>query len=528
MNRILLLIFLVITAAASALAQEWHTFANKDSLYNIDTIHVSATVMALCSDGNNIYVGGDFERTGNVQLNGIARWNGAGWVAVSVGIAEKNIRVIEKFRNLIFVGGTFSSINNAPNSEGLGWYNGGGWFQMHGYTGYEFGSVWAMKSFHDSLIIAGEKSVSPYFYTAAYDGAQVSDYGYFFPNASQFEILYDELYATMSNKLYKRAGNSWINIGYTNNLNSPIIMTVDTFNNFIYIGGSFNKINDVLTSHYTAIWNGYYWESTGINSIGSYSIQEMEYYHGRLYVSALSTLDYNIHLYSNGQLGWQPINDSLAMNWIFTMKEHQDTLWLGGVPKKVNGINIGTLSRFYMPIVGCDYLEPRAFISNDTLCLENGEATGQFFSNNTYADSWLWDFGDGCYSTEMNPFHTYTDTGTFSVTVTVTHGTCVKLRRNSVIVMVCTGSNNIVADKYNLNVFPNPVTENSWIECTVPATENAEIKLYNTSGSLIKTYKLHEGLNRIKAEPEISNGSCGFCCLYINGRAAKVIKIANP
>jgi PKD repeat protein len=33
--------------------------------------------------------------------------------------------------------------------------------------------------------------------------------------------------------------------------------------------------------------------------------------------------------------------------------------------------------------------------------------------------SWLWDFGDGTTSTEQNPVHTYTDEGTYSVTLTV-------------------------------------------------------------------------------------------------------------
>ena len=34
--------------------------------------------------------------------------------------------------------------------------------------------------------------------------------------------------------------------------------------------------------------------------------------------------------------------------------------------------------------------------------------------------SWLWDFGDGTTSTEQNPAHTYTDPGTYTVSLTVT------------------------------------------------------------------------------------------------------------
>jgi PKD repeat protein len=34
---------------------------------------------------------------------------------------------------------------------------------------------------------------------------------------------------------------------------------------------------------------------------------------------------------------------------------------------------------------------------------------------------WLWDFGDGGSSTEQNPAHTYTATGTYTVTLTVSN-----------------------------------------------------------------------------------------------------------
>ena len=35
-------------------------------------------------------------------------------------------------------------------------------------------------------------------------------------------------------------------------------------------------------------------------------------------------------------------------------------------------------------------------------------------------NSWYWDFGNGSISTEQNPSHTYTDPGTYTVSLTVT------------------------------------------------------------------------------------------------------------
>ncbi|MGZ8516449.1 MAG: PKD domain-containing protein [Chitinophagaceae bacterium] len=39
-------------------------------------------------------------------------------------------------------------------------------------------------------------------------------------------------------------------------------------------------------------------------------------------------------------------------------------------------------------------------------------------------DTWLWDFGDGTSSSVQNPIHQYTDTGTYTVTFTVTNNGC--------------------------------------------------------------------------------------------------------
>lgn len=55
----------------------------------------------------------------------------------------------------------------------------------------------------------------------------------------------------------------------------------------------------------------------------------------------------------------------------------------------------------------------------------------EFFNQSRDADSYLWDFGDGTTSTEMNPKHTYTNTGEFDVTLTafntgVCSGTVIK------------------------------------------------------------------------------------------------------
>ena len=45
----------------------------------------------------------------------------------------------------------------------------------------------------------------------------------------------------------------------------------------------------------------------------------------------------------------------------------------------------------------------------------------QFYTNNKYASSWAWDFGDGCTANTREPAHTYTAPGTYNVTLEIIH-----------------------------------------------------------------------------------------------------------
>ena len=48
----------------------------------------------------------------------------------------------------------------------------------------------------------------------------------------------------------------------------------------------------------------------------------------------------------------------------------------------------------------------------------------QFTDQSNFASAWNWDFGDGGTSTLQNPTHTYTNTGTYTVSLNVSYGPC--------------------------------------------------------------------------------------------------------
>jgi len=70
------------------------------------------------------------------------------------------------------------------------------------------------------------------------------------------------------------------------------------------------------------------------------------------------------------------------------------------------------------------YIPPQVPVADFTATPTTGNAplTVQFTDNSTNdPTNWLWDFGDGSTSTQQNPAHTYTDPGTYTVTLTVSN-----------------------------------------------------------------------------------------------------------
>lgn len=117
------------------------------------------------------------------------------------------------------------------------------------------------------------------------------------------------------------------------------------------------------------------------------------------------------------------------------------------------------------------------------------------FSNN--ADSYLWNFGDGGTSTEVNPQHLYTTKGSFTVKLTASNkGACTN-----------TFSLGKLDLKYNVTVFiPNTFTPNSdgindYFSVNITNLKNYRIQIFNRYGKL-----LYEAKDILKRWDGLYNG----------------------
>lgn len=114
--------------------------------------------------------------------------------------------------------------------------------------------------------------------------------------------------------------------------------------------------------------------------------------------------------------------------------------------------------------------------------IENISVATVVFTNTTLnADSYEWDFGDGnVISTDENPTHTYTESGTYEVTLTAS-GEC------GVDVFTLTINVNVVGvegfDKINYSIYPNPSNGLFTIETDEQGT--MQYTIYDGTGKLV-------------------------------------------
>ncbi len=120
------------------------------------------------------------------------------------------------------------------------------------------------------------------------------------------------------------------------------------------------------------------------------------------------------------------------------------------------------------------------------------DPTVQFTDNSVGATSWDWDFGDSGTSMLQNPTHTYTQEGTYTVTVIVSNGQCSDTQLVTITVIDTTPPSAIedVAGLSDLTIYPNPTTGRFSIEMTLSQNTDLSINVINALGQTLITDEL--------------------------------------
>ena len=139
-------------------------------------------------------------------------------------------------------------------------------------------------------------------------------------------------------------------------------------------------------------------------------------------------------------------------------------------------------------IILTDLIKVGALPSADFTYVDDGAGTFDFTVNATDVTNYLWDFGDGNTSTEVNPTHTYTVSGTYDVVLTVTNDCGEERITQTVEVMITSVSDPVFLQ--SLALFPNP-TEGQFVLIIEGASEKAlELNILNVLGQTISSERV--------------------------------------
>lgn len=125
-----------------------------------------------------------------------------------------------------------------------------------------------------------------------------------------------------------------------------------------------------------------------------------------------------------------------------------------------------------------------SFVVNDTL-FYIPDAMVFFTNTSTSSDHYSWDFGDGTSSTDMNPWHLYSDTGYFSVSLKSISDICGSDSIMEIDLMHVVFPSSIEEHIISYQLYPNPA--NDWISIVFATITKGEIliELYTESGASI-------------------------------------------
>ena len=140
---------------------------------------------------------------------------------------------------------------------------------------------------------------------------------------------------------------------------------------------------------------------------------------------------------------------------------------------------------------GCYY--PATFsYNNGGLNSDNGLAN--FTNTSTYITTSDWDFGDGATSNLNHPSHTYSENGSYTVTLYITYVfdlgvygvlNCNSTTSESVMITDIVPSSINELEAVSVLIYPNPASNNLTIDVGDLNGVNTTIKLYDSSSKIV-------------------------------------------
>ncbi len=145
------------------------------------------------------------------------------------------------------------------------------------------------------------------------------------------------------------------------------------------------------------------------------------------------------------------------------------------------------------------------------------ESSIVFSNNSSNTTARHWDFGDGTKAyTNSTKTHTYTQEGTYIVSLKVHHAVCYETFSKEITVMNSTGLNGLKVDGFKFKIVPNPASSYATVKIEGEIKENSKLLVYNIHGKVVKE-NIVSSQNSIIDLSETAPGI--YYCVLFNGQA---------
>ena len=365
------------------IAGNWNPMNRDTNYYSIDK-----DVRCMAIYNNDLYIGGDFNNVydfknwtggstyGLTQIvastKGIVKWNKTnGFVKLpfEINISPKILGMTVKDNNLYFVGNVYNA--NGNPAKGVFSWN-GSTVTNYNPTNYMInlssngtGAITSITTFNNKIIVPSyyysSGSTGTKHLLASYDGTSWATNGGNSPH-NQSEMLLctynNALYIAFGyeGKLYKFDGTTLTLVMEVKD-NSNKIYSMYVFNNELYVGGRFNKIETAskasISAYSIAKYNGSTWAPLA-NGILEGEIRAMTEWDGKLIIGGSNIAKVNNDFYVANIVAWdgskyismgepKSKTEGNGLNgYVYTIINYNNELFVGGNFNRIadkNGIN---------------------------------------------------------------------------------------------------------------------------------------------------------------------------------------------
>jgi len=295
-----------------------------------------------------LYAGGWFYSFGDVQTNNMARWNGAAWDSVGLGLTggQNYVASLCVYNGKLYAAGAFFAAEGLPANNIAVW-DGSHWdtVSTKGLENCGNGTGWAdaIAVYNGKLYVAGafcHAGGITALNIACWDGSKWDSVSSGINDSVNALAVYNgKLYAggqftragktTVSN-MACWDGISWSAVG--SGTNNPVF-ALQVYNSYLYAGGNFTIAGGV-SANYIARWNGAIWTNVGAGITGGTGVDAFCVFNGLLYTGGTftksGTLKINNIAAWNGTV-WDTVSTEGINNTVDAFAVLDSNLYAGGI-----------------------------------------------------------------------------------------------------------------------------------------------------------------------------------------------------